>query len=368
MGYTFRTSGPWGIGNNQDLTPEQVDNNFWQAIQDNQAKAVQGVGIANIVVHGNQFTVVLTDHTLLGPYDIPMMTIQFKGEWAPNTQYYAGDIITSVGATYMVEINHVSNATFDAGANDGMGNDYYGVLLKSAAATLPSGGPAGWFLRKSTSADYAVHWTTAAITEMTDVAIASPTNGDILSYESGHWQNLPAPPLALDNLTDVAITGPADGDVLTYNASATDWINKAISVALSGLTDVNLSTPVAGQPLIFDGTNWVDAVTVDMPCGGINVVSGSLTLDRSAGEVQRLALSSTVTITNIIGWPPGGQFARLVLEVQNSGSFGLAFPNGVLWPSGIAPTMTPNGKDIYILVSFDGGTTIYANIAGQDFR
>lgn len=368
MGYTFRTSGPWGIGSGQDLTPDQVDNNFWQAIQDNEAKAAQGVGIANIVVHGNQFTVVLTDHTLLGPYDMPMMTLQFKGEWTPNTQYYAGDVITYVGVTYMVEINHVSHATFDAGANDGMGNDYYGVLLKSAAATLPSGGPAGWFLRKSTSADYAVHWATVAITEMTDVAILTPTNGQVLIYESGHWQNLDLPIPALEDLTDVAIAGVADGQVLTYNAGGDDWINKAISMALAQLTDVSVTVPQAGQPLVYNGTKWVDAVTVDMPCGGLDSVSGAVNIDRTFGEVHRLRLSGTVTALTISGWPPGGQFARLVLEIQNAGAWGLAWPTNILWPSGTAPAVTPNGKDVFVLITFDGGTTIYGNTVGQDFQ
>ena len=41
----------------EDLDPEQVDGNFWKAIQDIAAKAGQGVGISNFVsnrqsIHG----------------------------------------------------------------------------------------------------------------------------------------------------------------------------------------------------------------------------------------------------------------------------------------------------------------------------
>jgi hypothetical protein len=335
MGITYRTDGPWGPGLSEDLSPAQVDGNFWQLVQDITAKAVQGVGIANFVVSGTEMTVVLTDHTLLGPYELPVSNISFGGEWQPDFPYVANTVITHVGTTYMVLINHVSQATFDPYANDGMGNNYYGQLLSNPSMVIPAGGAVGWFLRKSGTADYATTWATVALEELSDVAVATPAAGDTLRYESGIWQNLPLP--------------------------------DALSMALSNLTDVSLTTPTAGQPLVYDGTNWIDAVTVDMPCGGLATVSGSLTLDRTAGEVQRLTLASTVTLTNIVGWPPGGRFARLVLEIQNPSTFSFAWPTGVLWPGGVVPTVTANGKDVYILISFDGGATIYGNVAGQNF-
>lgn len=333
MGYTFRTSGPWGPGLSADLTPAQVDQNFWQAIQDIEAKAVQGVGISNFVVSGNQMTVVLTDHTLLGPYPLPMMQLRFRGEWLPNTTYMAGDIFTHAGSTYMVEVSHTSAATFDPWDNDGRGNDYYGLLLSSPASVLPAGGVAGWFLRKATSDDYSVEWSTAALEDLSDILVHAPTNGQVLTYEGGIWSN-------------------------TNSTAST----------LASLEDVSLTTPVAGQPLVYNGTDWVDASVVDMPCGGLNAATGSITINRSVGEVQRFSLTGTVTLTSITGWPPGGQFARLVIEMQNTGSFGFAWPTNVKWPGGVVPAVTANGKDLYILVSFDGGLTVYGNCVGQDFR
>jgi hypothetical protein len=158
MAYKFRTTGPWGPGTSVDLDPVDVDNNFWQAIQDIAEKSTQGVGIADVIVTGNQFSFVLTDHTVLGPYTLPMMEISFGGEWAPNTFYAAGKIITHGGSTYFVEQNHTSDTTFDPGANDGFGHDFYGLLLTNASLTLPTGGPAGWVLAKASDADYALQW------------------------------------------------------------------------------------------------------------------------------------------------------------------------------------------------------------------
>lgn len=59
-----------------NLTPAEVDGNFTDLddrvteIEDN---PVEPVGIANVVVDGATFTVVLTDTTELGPFDIPVL-------------------------------------------------------------------------------------------------------------------------------------------------------------------------------------------------------------------------------------------------------------------------------------------------------
>jgi hypothetical protein len=368
MGVVYRTGGPWGPGLSEDLTPEQVDGNFWQLVQDIAAKAVQGVGISNFHVVGNEMTVVLTDHTLLGPYPLPVAQIVFRGEWAPNTQYFGNDIITHAGTTYIVLLNHTSEATFDPHANNGLGQDYYGELLQNPASTLPAGGPAGWFLRKATSADYSTEWTTAALEDLSDVVVAAAATGQVLTYQSGRWQNAVLPSIALDALTDVTIAGiPTDGNVLTYVASAGQWENKTISLALAGLTDVSVSLPSAGQPLVFNGSAWTDASTVDIPCGGLISSFGAITINRAQGEVHRLTLAGTVTAVTILGWPAGGQFARLVLEIVDTGGYGFAWPSNVLWPGGTVPAVTANGKDVFVLLSFDGGTTIYGNVAGQAF-
>ena len=174
MAYKFRTPGPWGSGQAFDLDPVDVDNNFWQAIQDIAAKANQGVGIANIVVIGNQLTFVMTDHTIYGPFTLPIASIQFVGEWLPNHAYVANDIFTHGGSTYIVRINHTSAATFDPGANDGLGHDLYGLLLTNAANTLPLGGANGAFLRKVGGVDFVCTWGTAALIDLTDVHLTSP--------------------------------------------------------------------------------------------------------------------------------------------------------------------------------------------------
>lgn len=74
MPVTYRTAGAWGAGKGSNLTPAEVDGNFYQLAQDILA-AIAGMetpnGIADITVSGSQMTITLDDATVLGPFTIP---------------------------------------------------------------------------------------------------------------------------------------------------------------------------------------------------------------------------------------------------------------------------------------------------------
>ena len=70
-------AGAWGAGKGSNLTAAEVDGNvyyLYQRVSDLEANPPQANGIANIVVSGATFSVVLDDATVLGPYDIPVAT------------------------------------------------------------------------------------------------------------------------------------------------------------------------------------------------------------------------------------------------------------------------------------------------------
>jgi carbohydrate binding protein with CBM5/12 domain len=364
MAYVFRTPGPWGPGKGSDLAPDEVDGNFWQAIQDIAAKAAQGVGIANIVVTGNQFTVVLTDHTLLGPYELPMMTIQFKGEWQPSTSYLAGDVITHGGSTYFVNVNHTSAATFDPGATDGLGHDLYGLLLQNPASTIPPGGFDKAFLRKVGTVDFVSAWETALLDDLADVSVASAIEGNVLVFSSGIWtaQAFSSLSFLLSQLGDVSIAespGLVTGQLLTWNGFA--WTNQLPAF------NPNILSPLAGQILTYKTGEWENSMTADIPIKSGITVFGSLSLDYSQGAVQRVVMTNGVTLTGVTNWPPAGQFGRLMLEIKNNGAFTWTWPTGYHWPGGTEPTVSVSGRDLYALTTFDGGTNVDGSIIGQNY-
>lgn len=74
----YRTAGPWGAGTGAgvggNLTPEQVDQNFWgheQRIKSMEDNPPEPVNISNITVSGTQMTIYLEDSTAFGPFTLP---------------------------------------------------------------------------------------------------------------------------------------------------------------------------------------------------------------------------------------------------------------------------------------------------------
>jgi hypothetical protein len=67
----------------------------------------------------------------------------------------------------------------------------------------------------------------SALSELTDVNVPSPTNDQVLAYDtpSGKWtaQDQAAPVSALDDLSDVEVPTPDDGQLLTYNDASGKW-------------------------------------------------------------------------------------------------------------------------------------------------
>lgn len=70
----------------------------------------------------------------------------------------------------------------------------------------------------------------------------------------------------LSNLEDVTLATPENGQILSYNG--TKWINSEPTGGaeeLDDLTDVTLTLPTEGQVLTYNGTKWIN----DDPSGGI---------------------------------------------------------------------------------------------------
>ena len=104
----------------------------------------------------------------------------------------------------------------------------------------------------------------STIAGLTDVTITSPTNGQVLNYDgvSQTWVNGNAGSNALASLSDVTITTPADGEVLKYDSNSQEWINGAAgATTLGALTDVTIASASDGQVLTYDANDqeWKNA-------------------------------------------------------------------------------------------------------------
>jgi hypothetical protein len=119
-------------------------------------------------------------------------------------------------------------------------------------------------------------------------------------------------------------------------------------------------------------TGGVVTGPVDLQVQTVAASAGVLSINRNLGEnVSVPQLFASITLVSIVGWPPPGFAGKVRLVIVNGGAFTISgWPSGVIWPSGIAPVLTSGAgkKDIILLMSDDGGVTIFGSIVGQDYR
>jgi hypothetical protein len=94
-----------------------------------------------------------------------------------------------------------------------------------------------------------------------------PSTGDLLAWNGSVWAyiNVGALGLDLDDLGDVTIVTPTNGQVLTYDSASSQWKNlnlPTMVAALNDLTDVIITSPLAGQVLTYNGSSWVNDTPV----------------------------------------------------------------------------------------------------------
>lgn len=130
----FRTDdlSRWGDGVARNLTPAEVDLNFWILLE-----MILGLGenpalpkqISSITVTDNQMTIHLSDGvTTYGPFDLPVASFTWRGNWTPATPYIKFDLFNEANGLYMVVQNHTSNAAFDS-ADGSIAGHYYKLLI-----------------------------------------------------------------------------------------------------------------------------------------------------------------------------------------------------------------------------------------------
>lgn len=133
MPITYRTTGAWGAGKGGNLTPGEVDANFFDIIQQ---LASLNTGptpaeIENITVSGNQLTFILDDARTFGPYTLPTASMRWRGDWVAATAYQVNDLVYVNGdGLFLVLVAHTSPATFNSAHTSGGLSAYQLVLAE----------------------------------------------------------------------------------------------------------------------------------------------------------------------------------------------------------------------------------------------
>lgn len=141
----------------------------------------------------------------------------------------------------------------------------------------------------------------------------------------------------------------------------------ALTGALTGVSAAFSSTlSAAGASITATLTLIRSAFTVPATL----TMTGPTTVNWQNGEVQKVSLTGNATV-GVSNWPASGNLAKLMLDIVNAGAFNItAWPTGTIWPAGSAPIITSGSghRDIIMLMTNDGGTTILGSVVGQDYR
>jgi hypothetical protein len=108
--------------------------------------------------------------------------------------------------------------------------------------------------------------------------------------------------------------------------------------------------------------------TVSLLTQSLSTSGAILTIDRALGEWVTLQLTNDVTSIVVNNWPPPGNLGRVHLDIFNQGSYQiLGWPPGSAAPYAGLPQLTPNGNDLIIMTSVDGGATTKIHIVGLNY-
>lgn len=167
---------------------------------------------------------------------------------------------------------------------------------------------------------------------LTDTAITTPSNGQVLTYDSTatKWENAAIPAQSIDGLSDTTITSPSDGQVLTYDATAEKWENATPAsgvTTLAALTDTAITTPTDGQVLKYDSASskWVNG-SGGSGGGGIDIAETETTIGKFATKDLYCKAFPITSITNtgtmdLTGIPAGATIVATWGGIVESGTF-----------------------------------------------
>ena len=125
----------------------------------------------------------------------------------------------------------------------------------------------------------------ATLDNLSDVSVATPTGGYVLTYDDIGLNWVAAavqPPAKLDDIGDVKAGSPSGGDLLKYDGGTSEWKNGTL--ALDELNNVVAPSPAYTNPLIWNGTEWASG-------------SQELTLG-VPGTTDYLTISTTSGVSN----------------------------------------------------------------------
>lgn len=135
-------------------------------------------------------------------------------------------------------------------------------------------------------------------------------------------------------------------------------------------TDVNAIKTTADAALPKAGgvpmTGNLDILTESYTPVNQGSVSGAVALDASAGNFFYMTTTDAITSLTFSNEPASGDFYCAMVQITAGGAHAVSWGETINWPGGSAPAQTANGTDVYVVYTYDGGTTWYGARCFED--
>ena len=357
-------SGLWGgyLNSNWDKTDSLFSGGTAITGIDINSGSIDGAAIGANSASTGVFTSVAVDN----------ITINGQQITSTNTN---GNIQLFANGTGYVELYGNTNAgaiRFNCESNS------HGVTLKgpphSAAATysleLPDAdGSSGQFLKTdgsgklsfgsvsaTTLADLGVSATAAELNLNDGSSAGTIVNSKTVVYGSAGEVNATTLQLA-----GTAITSTAAELNLLDGVTATTTELNYVDVTTLGTTEASKAVTADANGVVTFDNGKIEESTV------VSSSSGAATLNLRDGDNFTHTLSENVTYT-FSNPAASGKVSAFTLKVtQDSTARTITWPTSVDWAAATAPTLTTTsgGVDVFVFITYDGGTTYYGFTAGQ---
>lgn len=351
------------------LTADEFDNNTENLdgrLTEVEENPIAAISIDYFTVVGDQMSVTLTDHNVDGPFTLPTAQWTFKGAWQASFQYHRLDVVVNASALYLINIDHVSDTSFDSGASDGDGHYLYLELVVSQRG--PQGfrgdlGPQGFPGTNGTDGPPGRRGRTGLKGDRGTLGSKGPIGFPGLDGAPG----IPLPgKRGARGATGAAGSAGATGSKGDTGAAGTP----GGPPGPHGPRGAPGQNGQPGEPGPPGRRGKIGVAGVQVKTQAITTSGSTLAIDRNAGEYVKVTLSSNITSVTVSNPAPSGQVTKLTLDIVSTGSFSLTgWISGMKWFNGTPTIDSGSGKDLMVvLISSDNaaswkGATIGKNSA-----
>jgi len=129
-------------------------------------------------------------------------------------------------------------------------------------------------------------------------------------------------------------------------------------------------TTAPASDVLFHGV-WIALTSYNIVVQTPVITAGILPLNFNNGDGAHVSLNANVTSITVANWKPAGQLSKMSVFFKQlaPGGFTVAFPGAWRWANSTVPTVTLTSlrEDVLVIMSMDGGVTVFAVMAGQNF-